>query len=68
MSRRYNRWAGNPKGDREDPTQCVVEVSAGFLFKQCGRKRGKGKNGDLCAQHAKQEAKGGYLDIPKVPA
>lgn len=51
--RRFGRWAGNPAGDSEDPARCVEEV---FLLHgtpyQCQRKRGYGKHGAYCQQHA----------------
>lgn len=51
----YGVWAGNPKGSTEDKSKCVVEVRTKFggLFKQCGRKRGFGPNGEYCKQHAR---------------
>lgn len=57
--RRYNKWAGNPKGDHEDTTQCVVqchEMRGGAH--QCPRKRGHGPDGLYCKQHAKMLAEG----------
>lgn len=52
--RRYNQWAGNPKGDPENKTKCIVEVSCSVWHsKQCNRKRGFGKGGLFCKQHAK---------------
>lgn len=52
---RYHHWAGNPQGVRENVTHCVEEVSDqdGRHAHQCMRKRGKGKDGLYCAQHAK---------------
>lgn len=54
--RRYNQWAGNPNGELEDVKKCVQEVSdsSGWHFYQCSRKRGFGKNGLYCKQHAKR--------------
>lgn len=54
--RRYNEWAGNPKGIPEDPTRCIKEVwdPNGWLSHQCRRKRGHGPNGEYCKQHAKK--------------
>ena len=53
--RRYGRY-GNP----EDPKRCVVEVAERPHYiqrSQCSRKRGHGKDGLYCKQHAKQHAK-----------
>ena len=54
--RRYNQWAGNPKGYAEDPRRCVADVpdDSGFHFYQCFRQRGSGKDGLYCWQHAKR--------------
>jgi hypothetical protein len=54
--RRYGQWAGNPKGEEEDPTRCVKEVwpSDGWTPYQCPRKRGHGPDGLYCKQHAKR--------------
>ena len=55
----YNRWAGQEQGTREVVERCVVEVPNGGtspLVHQCYRKRGKGRGGLLCTQHAKQDA------------
>ena len=54
--RRYNQWAGNPKGIKEKPENCINEVadSSGWHFFQCVRKRGKGQDGLYCWQHAKR--------------
>jgi hypothetical protein len=43
------------KGSKEDPAKCVKEVQSkfGFFFYQCDRKRGHGKDGLYCWQHAK---------------
>lgn len=53
---RYGQWAGNPKGHAQNPNRCVEEVvspgSRSMLFQQCSRKRGYGKNGLFCSQHA----------------
>ena len=56
MLRRYDQWAGNPEGVGADETRCVEAVSdgTGWHFKQCSRKRGYGKNGLYCKQHAKR--------------
>ena len=52
--RRYNTWAGNPRGNPEDKTRCIEEVASGYLFYQCIRKRGHGLDGLYCKQHAKR--------------
>lgn len=54
--RRYNRWAGNPGGHREDTSRCIVEVTpntmGGFAHaQQCSRARGHGPDGLYCRQH-----------------
>lgn len=53
--RRYGQWAGNPKGHAENKEHCVEEVfsSDGWHHYQCSRKRGHGKDGLYCKQHAK---------------
>ena len=59
MSRRYGNWAGNPKGNPENKTRCIKEVwpsSRGWVPYQCSRKRGYGKDGLYCKQHAKKQA------------
>ena len=63
--RTYGQWAGNPKGNKENTERCVVEIYNKFYGFQCQRKRGHGKNGLLCKQHAKMEAKGRRLNIPR---
>lgn len=59
--RRYNQWAANPKGDPEDKTRCIEEViplsNLGWASHQCYRKRGHGKDGLYCKQHAKMKGK-----------
>lgn len=67
--RRYNQWAGNPKGEKEDVKRCVVEVfdkGRSILTHQCYRKRGYGPNGLLCRQHANRRLICYYIpkDIP----
>jgi hypothetical protein len=54
--RRYDQWAGNPKGIPEDKTRCIEEVTdfTGWHLLQCRRKRGYGPNGEYCKQHAKK--------------
>jgi hypothetical protein len=51
--RRFGCWAVNPKGEAENPLNCIAEVKGvGWLSKQCGRRRGHGRNGTLCYHHA----------------
>lgn len=55
--KRYGCWAGNPKGSPEDKTRCIEEIwpsSGGWIPYQCSRKRGHGKKGLYCKQHAKK--------------
>lgn len=53
--RRYGRWAGNPEGLPEIKTDCIESVNpSGFIPQQCSRKRGFGKDGLYCKQHAKR--------------
>jgi len=56
MSRRYGRWAGNPKGYPEDPERCIERVlpKGEWISRQCQRKRGYGLDGLYCKQHAKK--------------
>lgn len=63
----YNRWAGNPEGDQEDPAYCIVEVMDNFTlnFHQCLRKRGYGKDSLFCGQHAKMYPNGVGAYVPK---
>jgi len=65
--RRYGIWEGNPKGTKENLNNCIVEVMDGKLLigYQCRRKRGWGKNGLFCKQHAKMIELGISLYIPK---
>lgn len=58
----YGQWAGDPKGTPENETKCYEEiwdygVSASWVPRQCSRKRGFGKDGLYCKQHAKQHNK-----------
>ena len=56
--RRYGCWAGMPRGVAEDVTRCIEEVTpAGrsIIQSQCGRKRGHGKDGLYCKQHARMQ-------------
>lgn len=52
--RRYGQWAGNERGVAEDPKRCIEAVMDGYHQKQCARKRGHGKDGLYCKQHAKR--------------
>ena len=52
-TRVYGQWPGNPKGEREDKLRCVESVATGFIYLQCSRKRGHGKDGLYCKQHGK---------------
>jgi hypothetical protein len=64
----YGKWAGNPKGIREDPQRCIAEVSdreRWTHFYQCQRKRGKGPEGLYCGIHANMIAKGLKVWVPK---
>lgn len=66
--RRYGQWAGGPKGRAEDPNCCIVEVwgsGRSMLSYQCGHKRGHGKGGNFCLQHAKMIEKGRHLSVPQ---
>ena len=57
MTRVYGSWAGNPKGHPEDPERCIEKVYGpeylDMIGHQCTRKRGHGKDGLYCKQHAK---------------
>lgn len=66
--RRYNKWAGNPKGNPENLERCIVDVTDGgrsMLSHQCYRKKGFGPNKDYCKQHAKMVAAGSNLYVPR---
>ena len=55
--RRYGDWAGDLKGQSEDPKRCIEEVFATMVWSaghQCSRPRGHGKDGLYCRQHAKR--------------
>lgn len=55
--RRYGEWAGNPNGVAEDKDRCAEEVwplDSYLIPTQCSRKRGHGKDGLYCKQHAKR--------------
>lgn len=51
---RYNRWSGNPNGNKFDPAQCAEEVSRDWLMYQCCKKPGHGPDGLYCKQHGKK--------------
>ena len=51
----YGAWAGNPRGIEENETRCVASISGGFIFHQCSRKRGYGKNKEYCKQHSEMD-------------
>jgi len=54
MARIYDVSTLNPNGTPEDETRCVKEVwGPGWHSNQCRRKRGFGKDGLYCKQHAK---------------
>jgi len=66
--RMYRIWAGNPKGNKENPTKCVVSVADGgrsVLSHQCRNKRGFGPNGLYCRRHAKMIEEGRYIYVPE---
>lgn len=52
--RRYGQWAGNPNGDKQDPTKCIEEVFPDHQYnsRQC---RFKKKFGDYCGFHKLKE-------------
>lgn len=53
--RYYGCWAGNPRGQREDETRCIMPARRiGWQLYQCSRKRGHGPNGEYCWQHARK--------------
>ncbi len=47
----YGKWAGNERGNKPDYTKCCEQVSDGWGFKQCERKRGHGAGLAYCKQH-----------------
>lgn len=58
MLRRYGQWAGRPNGSPEDVTLCIEEVypaGRSIIPAQCRRKRGHGKDGLYCKQHARMQ-------------
>ncbi len=57
--RRYGQWAGNPDGEPEDKAQCVQKVWQFMISGQCSRKRGHGRDGLYCKQHAEEHPAAG---------
>lgn len=56
--RRYGQWAGNQRGQPENPKGCVKGVypaHSQYIEHQCSRKRGHGPDGLYCKQHAKKQ-------------
>lgn len=56
--KRYGSWAGDPKGNPENPERCIKEVwprSGSWTPYQCTRPRGHGPDGLYCRQHAKDK-------------
>ena len=51
---KYNKWAGNPNGNRYREGECAYEVWSNVSSYQCSRKNGYGPNGLYCKQHAKK--------------
>ena len=52
----YGNWAGNPKGRPYQPERCAYEcfpIERDAMHHQCTRKRGHGKDGLFCSQHAR---------------
>lgn len=52
--RRYNAWAGNPQGVKENTAHCIASVypnERGAMEHQCLRKRGHGPGGLYCRLH-----------------
>ena len=65
-ARSYGKWAGNPRGYKEDVARCAAQTFGGpwSLGDQCGRKRGHGTDGLLCKQHARMISEGRYVNVP----
>lgn len=56
-NKRYGTWAGNPRGNPEDPLRCREQVrpsTGSWIAHQCLKKRGHGPGGEFCKQHAKR--------------
>ncbi len=66
--RRYGWREKDQIATPEDPRRCVAQVSgqvwidrqSHYVERQCSRKRGYGKDGLFCKQHAKQ----GHVQVP----
>lgn len=53
ITHNYGCWAGNPNGKPENMERCVEEVfEHSGISHQCFRKRGFGRQGLYCKQHA----------------
>ncbi len=65
--RRYNKHYDQPGGVPEIAGRCIAEVNHSALANiQCARKRGHGREGLFCRQHARLDAMaGGGLRIPR---
>lgn len=65
--RRYFRSLANPEG-AEDPTRCVHTREWAHTSKwekrQCSRKRGHGRKGLYCRQHARKSASTAEVSAP----
>lgn len=54
---RYNRWSGNPNGNRYVEGRCAYKVwgtGRSMLSYQCHRKNGYGPDDLYCKQHSKK--------------
>ena len=51
---KYNKWAGNSKGNKYNETKCAYEVKDKFMWggRQCFRTSGYGHDRLYCKQHA----------------
>jgi hypothetical protein len=61
-------WAGNPEGTLENKLRCIAIVpdsGDSRLSHQCSNKRGKGKDGLYCGNHARLLRMGGYVNVPE---
>jgi hypothetical protein len=62
------RYGSGYAPKREDPDCCVANVSDNTPwpnYHQCRRKRGYGKDGLLCKQHAARQEQGQHVFIPE---
>ena len=59
--RKYAVSTWSPEGIDEDTSKCVQGVypGVGITSLQCSRKRGHGRDGDYCWQHARQNPASG---------